>query len=297
MGTKTTMGSNFKPEVVKEVFSKVNGHSSIIKLAKKMPVAFSGNDIFTFSLDGEAAIVGEGGQKPAGGATVAPVSVTPVKVVYQHRVSNEFMRASEEKALGMLQAFTDGFAMKIARAIDIMSFHGVNPADLKASDKIGNNHLDTVTSVTYTDGKPEDALNAAIAVIGDNDVNGYALSKAFATALGSYKENGVSLYPEFKLGANPGKLVGTACDVNSTVNKGNADALAYVGDFENAFRWGYADEIPMEVIQYGDPDGQGDLKRTNEVVLRAEAWIGWGILNKDAFARIVKQQTQADSKG
>lgn len=53
----------------------------------------------------------------------------------------------------------------------------------------------------------------------------------------------------------------------------------------------------MEVIQYGDPDGQGDLKRTNEVVLRAEAWIGWGILNKDAFARIVKQQTQADPKG
>ena len=91
--------------------------------------------------------------------------------------------------------------------------------------------------------------------------------------------------------------MGTACDVNSTVNKGNADALAYVGDFENAFRWGYADEIPMEVIQYGDPDGQGDLKRTNEVVLRAEAWIGWGILNKDAFARIVKQQTQADPKG
>lgn len=112
MGTKTAMGSNFKPEVVKEVFSKVNGHSSIIKLAKKMPVAFSGNDIFTFSLDGEAAIVGEGAQKPAGTATVAPVSVTPVKVVYQHRVSNEFMRASEEKALGMLQAFTDGFAMK-----------------------------------------------------------------------------------------------------------------------------------------------------------------------------------------
>lgn len=64
MGTKTAMGSNFKPEVVKEVFSKVNGHSSIIKLAKKMPVAFSGNDIFTFSLDGEAAIVGEGAQKP-----------------------------------------------------------------------------------------------------------------------------------------------------------------------------------------------------------------------------------------
>lgn len=288
MATKTTMASNFKPETVREIFSKVKGHSSVVKLAKQMPVAFSGNDIFTFSMDGEAAIVGEGENKPAGDANVAVISVTPIKVVYQHRVSDEFLRASEEKALSMLTAFTDGFSAKIARAIDIMSFHGVNPADLAPSAKIGTNHLDTVTSVTYVDGKPEEAITDAVALIGDNDVTGYAMSKAFAADLGSYKENGVSQYPEFKLGANPGKLVGTACDVNSTVSKGNDNALAYVGDFEKAFRWGYADQIPMEVIQYGDPDGQGDLKRANMVVLRAEAWIGFAILDKSAFARIVK---------
>lgn len=288
MATKTTMASNFKPETVKEVFSKVKDHSSIIKLAKRMPIAFSGNDIFTFSLDGEVAIVGEGAQKPAGEAAISTVSVAPIKIVYQHRVSDEFLRASEEKALNMLGAFTDGFAKKIASGLDIMAFHGVNPADLAASDKIGNNHLDTATSATF-DGDPEAALNAAITVLGDNDVTGYALSKGFGAELGSYKENGISQYPEFKLGANPGNLAGTACDVNSTVNKGNDKDLAFVGDFQNAFRWGYADQIPMEVIQYGDPDGQGDLKRTNEVVLRAEAWIGWGILDIDAFARIVTE--------
>lgn len=287
MGTKTTMATNFKPETVKEIFSKVKGHSSIIKLAKQMPVAFSGNDIFIFSLDGEAAIVGEGDQKPSGEGNVTPITVNPVKVVYQHRVSDEFLRASEEKALAMLQAFTDGFSKKIGRALDIMAFHGVNPATLTASDKIGQNHLDTCSSVTYAEGQPEAALTDAITLIGDNDVTGYALSKTFASDLGNYKENGVSQFPEFKMGANPGKLVGTACDVNSTVTKGNTKALAYVGDFEGAFRWGYADQIPMEVIQFGDPDGQGDLKRTNEVVLRAEAWIGWGILDKEAFARIV----------
>lgn len=287
MGTKTTMATNFKPETVKEIFSKVKGHSSIIKLAKQTPVAFSGNDIFIFSLDGEAAIVGEGDNKPAGEGNVAPITVNPVKVVYQHRVSDEFLRASEEKALAMLQAFTDGFSKKIGRALDIMAFHGVNPATLTASDKIGQNHLDTCSSVSYAEGQPEAALTDAITLIGDNDVTGYALSKTFASDLGNYKENGVSQFPEFKMGANPGKLVGTACDVNSTVTKGNTKALAYVGDFEGAFRWGYADQIPMEVIQFGDPDGQGDLKRTNEVVLRAEAWIGWGILDKEAFARIV----------
>ena len=288
MANKTATATNFPPVTVKEVFSKVKGHSSLVKLSKSIPVAFSGNDIFTFSLDGECAIVGEGEQKPAGGATIEPVKVVPIKVVYQHRVSDEFMRASEEKALKMLEAFTEGYAKKIARALDIMAMHGVNPATLTASDKISTNHLDTVTSVTYTDGQPTDALEDAIALIGDNDVTGYALSKAFGSAMGKYKENGISQYPEFKLGANAGKVGGTACDVNSTVSKAKDKAMAYVGDFENAFKWGYADEIPMEIIEYGDPDGQGDLKRTNEVLLRAEAYIGWGILDKNAFARVVE---------
>jgi hypothetical protein len=80
--------------------------------------------------------------------------------------------------------------------------------------------------------------------------------------------------------------------VNGTVNVTGAATGAQtdhviVGDFQNAFRWGYAKNIPLEVIEYGDPDGQGDLKRTNEVVLRAEAFIGWGILDANAFA-IVK---------
>lgn len=288
MANKSTMNGMFPASVVKEIFSLVNGHSTIIKLAKQMPVAFSGNDIFTFNLDGEVSIVGEGGQKPAGSAVLAPVHVKPIKVIYQHRLSDEFLRASEEKALSMLAAFKDGFAKKIASGIDIMAFHGVNPKDLAASPAIGTNHLDTVTSVTYTAGKPEEALNDAVTLIGDFDVTGYALSKAMGTALGSYKENGISQYPEYKLGGNPGTLGKTAADVNSTVSKGNANAMGYVGDFAHAFRWGYADQVPMEVIQYGDPDGLGDLKRTNEVCLRAETWVGWGILNKDAFARIMK---------
>ena len=101
MANKSTMNGMFPATVVKEIFSLVNGHSTIIKLAKQMPVAFSGNDIFTFNLDGEVSIVGEGGQKPAGSAVLAPVSVKPIKVIYQHRLSDEFLRASEEKALAV----------------------------------------------------------------------------------------------------------------------------------------------------------------------------------------------------
>lgn len=286
MANKTSAGTKFSPETTKEMFSKVKDHSSLVRLSKQTPLPFSGTDIFTFSLDGEVSIVGEGEQKPAGSATIAPVQMRPLKVLYQHRVSDEFMHCSEEKALNILDAFNDGFAKKIAAGLDIMAFHGVNPATLTASDKIGQNHLDTVKAITYAD-NPENALNDAVAAMGDYQPTGYALSKTSGTYLGNYKENGVSQYPEFKLGANPGNLGGTVCDVNTTVSKGNDKALAYVGDFATAFKWGYADDVKMEVIQYGDPDGQGDLKRTNEVVIRAEAYIGWAILDPKAFARVV----------
>ena len=54
-------------------------------------------------------------------------------------------------------------------------------------------------------------------------------------------------------------------------------------------KWGYAKQIPLEVIRYGDPDNSGkDLKGYNQVYLRAEIYLGWGILDKNSFARVVK---------
>lgn len=290
MGAITT-STGFIQSVSNELFSKVKGHSSLAKLCPAMPIPFSGIDIFTFNLDSEISIVGEGDNKPAGNATVAPVTIKPIKVVYQHRVTDEFLKVSEEKALPMLQAFTDGFAKKIASGLDIMAMHGLDPATMTAATQaIGTNHFDTCTGTAKT-ADPEADLEAAVAGIGDYDVTGIALSKGFAASLAALKANGVRQYPEFRMGANPGALNGINCDVNSTVSKAATGATAdeaIVGDF-NAFRWGFAEQIPMEVIEYGDPDGQGDLKRKNQVVLRAEAYIGWGILDKTAFRRITAE--------
>ena len=290
MGSKTTSEGKFNSSLTNEIFNKVKGHSSLIKLSRSMPVKFAGTDIFTFSLDSEVSIVGEGSQKPAGNATFASVKVKPLKIIYQHRVTDEFMKMSEEEALPILAGFSDGFSKKIASGFDIMGMHGVNPATLEASLAIGTNHLDNsnIAEVELGTGyNPESALTDAVALLGDYEATGYALSKAFAAKLGSLKENGVSLYPEYKLGGNPGQLNGTPADVNSTVTKGNTDDLAFVGDFANAFRWGFAENVKFEVIEFGDPDGQGDLKRTNEIVIRAEAYIGWAILDNSAFVRIV----------
>ena len=137
----------FPRELVTELFSKVNGHSSVAKLANQIPMSFSGIDVMTFSLDTEVAIVGEGAAKPAGDATVAPVTIRPVKIVYQSRVNDEFMHCAEEKQLQYLQAFTDGYAKKIARGLDIMVFHGMDPKSGTTSSIIGTNCLDRASSV------------------------------------------------------------------------------------------------------------------------------------------------------
>ena len=118
----------FPANLITEVFNKVAGHSSLAKLSASKPVSFVGDDVFTFSLDGNVSVVGESAAKPAGSATVSSKQIRPVKVVYQARVSDEFMRASEEKRIDILTQFAEGFAKKIAYGFDVMAMHGNNPA-------------------------------------------------------------------------------------------------------------------------------------------------------------------------
>ena len=117
-----------------------------------------------------------------------------------------------------------------------------------------------------------------------------AFSREVGQALSKVKVNGVVQYPEFRFGQNPDSFYGMKTEINKnlTMVGGSADTdHAIVGDFENRFKWGYAENMPLEVIEFGDPDGTGrDLKAYNEVCLRTEAYIGWGILDTDAFARI-----------
>lgn len=284
--------TGFPAELVREVFIGAKGKSSIAKLAKQTPIAFSGTDVMVFSLDGEVNLVAEGGAKAkhTNSNSVAPIA--PVKIEYGARVSDEFLRCSEEKQLEYIKGFTEGFEGKIARGLDIMVMHGINPATGSAATSlIGTNSFDTntdVTSVTYTALDPEANVASAVAAIGDYDFSGIAMSKGFAASLAALKASGVPQYPELAWGAQVASIRGVPADVNSTVSK-VAGKYAYCGDFENAFKWGYADKINFEVIEYGNPDNDsdaGDLKGHNQVYLRAEAWIGWKILDGSAFAVI-----------
>ena len=283
--------ANFPAEMVKEVFVGAKGHSAIAKLCGMTPIAFSGTDEMVFDFDGEVNLVGEGQAKAAHSNSNRVVHMVPRKIEYGARVSDEFLRCSDEKKIECLKAFNEGFEKKIGRGVDIMAFHGVNPkTGVLATTLIGDNSFDTnddVTSVTYDASDLEGNIDTAVEAIGDYEMTGVAMSKTFSSGLSKIKVNGVKQYPELGWGAQASSINGVPVDINSTVSFVDGE-YAYAGDFANAFKWGYADKINFEVIEYGNPDNSeaGDLKGHNQVYLRAEAWVGWGILDGKAFARI-----------
>lgn len=286
-------GALFPEELVPNLINQVKGKSSLATLAPQAPIAFNGQREFTFSFDKEIDVVAESGAKTKGGVTVSPVTIIPVKVEYGARVSDEYLYASEEAQIDTLSAFADGFARKVAKGFDIMALHGFNPRTGTASSVIGANNFDSAVTqvVTMADGTTADeSIESAIALVegSENDVSGLAFAPAFRAALASQTDgNGRKIYPELAWGNTPGTINGLPVVSNSTVSFGGSLDRALVGDFANSFRWGYAKEIPLEIIQYGNPDNDetlGDLKGHNQIYIRGEMYIGWGVLVPDAFA-------------
>ena len=285
----------FPEELITEMFNTVQGKSAIAGLSAQRPIPFNGTKEFVFSLDGEASIVGEGAAKPAGEASFDAVVITPIKFIYQARVTDEFMHAADDARLGYLQAFAEGFSRKIARGIDIAAIHGCDPKTKTPVTSLATKCFDGKIQniVTYDASNPDANLDAAIAAItaGERTATGMAISPTFGAQMAKVKVNGVVQFPEFRFGGAPQSFAGYGVQMNTTVPVQATGATevdhAVVGDFANAFRWGYAKNVPLEVIEYGDPDGAGrDLKQYNEVCLRAEAYVGWGILDAASFALI-----------
>lgn len=294
MATILEKGALFDPTLVKDLLSKVKGKSSLALLSKSEPIPFNGKKEFIFSMDSEIDIVAEGGKKGNGGINVEPVTILPIKFEYGARISDEFLYATEEEQIDILKAFNDGFAKKVASGLDLAAMHGINPRTGEASAVVGDNNFDSKASqkVVYTSATPDANIEAAIALVegSDGDVNGIVIAPAVRSDLAAMtKQNGEKLYPEFAFGGRPNTLGIHTLDVNKTVSSGDVDR-AIVGNFADMFKWGYAKEIPLEIIKYGDPDNSGkDLKGYNQVYIRAEVYLGWGILDGNSFARVTKE--------
>lgn len=288
----------FDPVLIPELINKIKGKSSLAALCASEPIPFNGTKEFTFNMGSEVALVAENAAKSAGSISIAPVIVQPVKIEYGARVSDEFMIASEEERIGILQNFADGFSKKAARGLDIMAIHGMNPRTATVSTLLGTNYFENGVTAVY-EGTGSSIIDAntlveeAVEQVGEGyDVTGFAMARGMRSRLSKLtlgSQNNQPMFPQLAWGRAPGEINGLPIDVNSTVSFGNSTILGVLGDFENCFKWGFAKEIPLKVIEYGCPDNDteaGDLQGHNQVYLRCELFLGWGILDKSAFCLI-----------
>lgn len=269
------------------------------RLAPQDPqIKVGSTDHFTFTGTPKAELVGEGDDKSSNDGTPTKKTGKTYTVQVTYRMSNQVLWEDEDYQAGIVDSLVDNIAIALSRALDLIAIHGINPKTGTVSGnvseyftKVGNGvGRVTATSDPNADieAQAEDLQEAG------HVATGIAFDPVFAGKLARTRdENGVKLYPELGLGFNVESFQGIPAAASDTVSgrqelgAEEARVQSLMGDF-NAFQWGVARNVPLETIEYGDPDGNGDLKRTNEIAIRAEAVLGYVIFDDTAFSLIEK---------
>ena len=273
---------------------KIRDGSVIASLSGQTPMTFGEGESWTFDI-GEAEYVPEGGNKGPSTITSASKPVKPFKFHKTLRFNEEVLWADEDRQLEVVDEILSLVQPALSRALDYGVIHGVNPTGGAVVAAMAGALTSTTNLVEYVAAdKPYTSLDAADAlVLADGYVpRDVALAPTYAAKFSALRGGTTEqkLYPNFRLGMETSELDGHRASVSNTVSGGGKLAvdtkiLGIVGDF-SAVRWGIQKQIGLELIKYGDPDGDGDLKRKNQIAFRAEVVYGWGIATLDAFAKI-----------
>lgn len=301
MAALATGSFSLPKHMVPGVWQKAQGQSVLARLSTADPQEFGEHQYMTLTAPPRGQVVGEGASKSESTAQFAPVTAIPRKVQVTQRFSQEVKWADESRQLGVLQTMADLSGVALGRALDLIGIHGINPLTGALLSGSPAKILDTTNVVELASpGKPDQAIEAAVGlVLADNlSPDGVAIDNSFAFSLATQRDSqDRKLYPELGFGANATAFAGLNAAVSDTVRGGpeavtpstgayasvNPNVKAIAGDF-SAFRWGVQVNVPLELIEYGDPDGLGDLKGQNQIAIRSEVVYGIGILSTDAFA-------------
>lgn len=294
MAVLDTGDLNLPPQILDPWLGRVADGSTVAILSQAIPMRFGAGTSMTFDI-GEAEYVGEGANKGPTTFTPTTKTVTPFKFHKTVRFTEEVLWADEAGQLGTVTEILNLIQPALSRALDYGVFHGINPASGAAVPAMTESLSDTTNSVQVAAAAPYTYLDAAdTLVLADGFVpSDAAIDPSFAASFSTLRGTNTEakLYPNFRLTNAVSELDGHRASVNRTVGAvGVASAAtnikAFVGDF-SAVRWGIQRTVGLQRIDYGDPDGQGDLKRNNQVAFRSEVVYGWGIAELNAVAKVV----------
>lgn len=277
------------------IFKKAQTGSTIARLSGARPQKFGEETNWILTAAPKAEIVGEGVQKSPTPTAYAPKTVKPVKLQVTMRFSQEVQWADEDVQIGVLQDLSENAGIALGRALDLIGIHKINPLTGTVSSLVDEGLVDVTNSATLSGTKYDEAVEAAAAIVIDK---GYApaaiaMDTSLSFGLATMRDTtGRRIYPELGYGTGVTGFEGMAAAVSDTVSGKNeitagSDIIGIVGQFD-AFRWGVQREVSAHLIEFGDPDGLGDLQRQNQIALRAEVVYGVGIMDLNAFAKILK---------
>lgn len=277
------------------IFEKAQKGSTLARLSGAIPQKFGKQTAWVLSAPPKAEIVGEGGKKSPTPALYAPKTINPIKLQVTMRASQEVMWADEDVQIGVIQDLAANAGIALGRALDLVGIHKINPLTGEVSELVKEGLTDTTQSVTLTGEKYDQAIEAAAGIIIGSGYapTGIAMDTSLSFGLSTMRDNqGKKLYPDIGFGQNLANFEGMNAAVSDTISAKNemsvaSNILGITGQF-NAFRWGVQRNIGAHVIEYGDPDGLGDLQRQNQIAIRAEIVYGIGIMEMNAFVKIVK---------
>lgn len=276
--------------------NNIHNGSTISTLSGSIPMKFGPGEAFVFD-SGEAEYVGEGQNKSSNDITQTVQTTEEHKFQKTIRFTNELQWANADHQLRIIEQILAQIQPALSRALDYGVIHGINPKTGAVVPTMTQKLVSAANSVEYDAAQaPYVATDAAVAaLLAANGVpNGIAMDPKFASAISGQRipTTGQKLYPDFTFANETSVFESLRAATSKTVGATGVAAvasnlLAVVGDF-SAVRWGVQRAIGLEMIEYGDPDGNGDLKRNNQIAFRAEVVYGWGIAEIDRnFAKIV----------
>ena len=285
----TTAKITLPTDVAVGIVNKASDTSTIAALSPSTPMLFRDQDYMVFNPTAEAEVVEEGAQKGAYEVSTSPVTAKRVKLQTTTRVTSELEWADEDNRTQIIESIVADQAAAFARALDYVLYHAINP---KSGEALGDGYTalsGAATQVTSTGDAVEDMDALVDAIAATYDINGIALSKTFAASLRKVRvpSTGMRLYPEIPMNLQPGTVEGIKAATSGTVSgalaKTATKVLAFAGDF-SVIKWGLVRDMTAQVIPYGDPDGSGDLQRTNQIAYRTEGVYGYAVLDPKAIA-------------
>lgn len=289
--TNTGAFSGFlNPEMAQNYFAQARKTSTVMQLARQIPLGINGQEIPYSTTKATAGWVAEGGKKPTTESGLGLKTIKPYKIAAISVVSAEVVRANPGNYMQILR---DDIAEAIAVAFDNAALHGTD-SPFGAGNHIGatSKAVELGTTAQGAGGTYGDVVAGLKLLVDDGKaLTGFAFDKRVEPEfLGATDTVGRPLFidtppAETTPAITPGRLIGRPAYLGDNVY--DDGVLGFGGDWSQVV-WGAVGGITYDVSTETTVTLGGELVSTwenNLVAIRAEAEFGLLVNDPDAFVK------------